>query len=106
MSLALEYPILNPSYRAQILVAAKYRTPEQDPRAAEFRKKANQMRIRDLGSKTMRWALHLSDLENAQLEAMNPDTLGRHDDEHLRSGYWADFISRPESAPFRVRPKV
>ena len=106
MSLAQEYPILKAAYRAQILAGGKYRTPEPDPRAAEFRKKANQMRIRDLGSKTMRWALHLSDLENAQLEAMNPDTLGRHDDEHLRSHYWADFICRPESAPFRVRPKL
>ena len=83
-----------------------YRTPRPDKRASSFRAKANQMQVRDLGSKSMRWALHLSDLENDALERLNPETLGRHDDERLRAHYWADFISKPESAPFRVRGRV
>ena len=88
------------------VMGQKYVTCQLDPRAKAFRAKAQHNPIRDLCTKTMRWALHLSDLEAAALERLNPDTLGRHDDERLRGQYWADFISRPESAPFRIQERV
>ena len=60
-----------------------------------------QQRPKDLASRTMRLALHLSDVEAGRLESLNPDTLG-HDDAALRANYWRRFIESPESAPFRV----
>ena len=73
-----------------------------DNRAALERAKMRLQTPKDLCSKTLRLALHLSDLEHEYLERNNPDTLGRHDDERLRSKYWAEFIAHPASAPFRV----
>lgn len=73
-----------------------------DPRAAVNRELMRQKTPKDLCSGTLRLALHLSDLEHAQLELLNPETLGRHDDERLRADYWRQFIAAPESAPFRV----
>lgn len=73
-----------------------------DPRAEIQRQIYRQQLPRDLASGTMRWALHLSDIEAAYLEEQNPETLGRHDDERLRSMYWKRFIDGPDSAPFKI----
>lgn len=74
-----------------------------DPRAAVTRQQLNQHAIRDLGSKTMRWALHLSDKEMAYLEQHNTDTLGRWDDPKVYNAEWAKFIDHPASRPYKVQ---
>lgn len=51
----------------------------------------------------MRWCLHLSDLEMAYLERMNPDTLGCLSDPALYKAEWAKFIQHPDSLPFKVQ---
>ena len=80
-----------------------FRVPFIDPEGARHRRRLVMGdRPRDLASRTMRLALHLTDSEHAALEAFNPDTLGRHDDERLRSQYWRQFIESSASAPFRV----
>lgn len=66
-----------------------------------MRSKMRQQRPKDLCSKTLRLALHLSDREHKALERLNPDTLGCEDGP-LRSSAWAAFIASPLSAPFRV----
>ncbi len=76
--------------------------PYLDPVAEIRRREMRRSRPKDLADKTMRLALHLSDAEHYALEAANPETLGRHDDERLRSQYWAQFIANPASEPFRV----
>lgn len=79
-----------------------YITPARpDPRAAAERAKMRQQRPRDLCSKTLRLALHLSVEEHRFLEKANPETLGASD-MLVRSAAWADFIAQPEAAPFRV----
>jgi len=80
----------------------KYRT-WIDPRAAVTRSQLNQCDIKDLGSKTMRWALHLSDKEIAYLEQHNADTLGRWDDPRIYNEEWKRFIDHPESQPYKVQ---
>jgi hypothetical protein len=80
---------------------SKYRT-WVDNRAALERAKMRLQTPNDLCSGTMRLALHLSDREAEYLEHHNPETLGRHDDEQLRSKYWAEFIAHPASIPYRV----
>jgi hypothetical protein len=74
-----------------------------DPRAAETRKQLNRLEIRDLGSQTMRWALHLSEKEMAQLERLNPDTLGNFSDPKQYNAEWAKFINHPASKPYKVQ---
>jgi hypothetical protein len=79
-----------------------YSTPARpDPLAAAERAKMRQQRPRDLCSKSLRLALHLSVAEHQALQKLNPETLGS-EDMLVRSGAWADFIARPESAPYRV----
>lgn len=74
-----------------------------DPRAEETRKQIRGLTIRDLASKTMRWALHLSEEEMAYLERHNPETLGNLADPMTYKEEWARFINHGESKPFRVR---
>lgn len=85
------------------VVLSRFIVPLLDPRADATRQGMRRHQPRDICSRTMRLALHLSSEEADGLERLNPDTLGRHDDEQLRSKYWADFINSPESEPFRVR---
>jgi hypothetical protein len=59
--------------------------------------------IRDLASKTLRWALHLSEEEMQFLERNNPDTLGCLHDPAQYKAEWARFINHPESKPYKVR---
>lgn len=73
-----------------------------DPRAAVTRKQLQSLEIRDLASKTMRWALHLSHEEMEYLEQMNPDTLGCWEDPRQYNTEWARFVDHPESRPFKV----
>jgi len=73
-----------------------------DKRAQKERNRLRRNQPKDLAGATMRLALHLSDIEHDFLERMNPETLGRHDDERLRSMYWAKFMASPESEPYRV----
>ena len=84
----------------------KFHIPMVNPDSDKYRQFAMNQEIPDLCSKTMRWALHLHPDELEGLERLNPDTLGRHDDEQLRAKYWADFINSPESKPFRVQRLV
>jgi hypothetical protein len=88
------------------VVLSKYHIPLVNPAADEYRRFAMNQEIPDLCSKTMRWALHLHPDELAGLERLNPDTLGRKDDEKLRAKYWAEFINSPESKPFRVQGRI
>ena len=81
---------------------SKYTVCLIDPRAAVTRAQMRRQEMADLCSGTMQISLHLSDLEAESLERNNPDTLGRTDDEQLKSQYWADFINSPESREFRV----
>ena len=73
-----------------------------DPLAAKTRQRIRTVTVKDLASKTMRWALHLSAIEANYLECMNPETLGRTDDERIRSNYWKQFIDSPASTPFKI----
>jgi len=78
----------------------KYRTwvdARKDPERREMRKQTP----KDIGSGTMRLALHLSDTELQYLELMNPDTLG-HPDSKVHDAEWGRFINHPESSPYRV----
>ena len=81
-----------------------YIVPRIDAAASEYRNKVRQMQIKDLGS-ALRWGLHLSQEEHAELERANPSTLG-HPDQHLSQMYWKNFMSSPESKPFRVQDKI
>jgi hypothetical protein len=85
---------------------SKYVVPLIDPTFAARRQLIRQGEIRDLGVGTMRPALHLSCQEHDLLELANPETLGRNDDERLKSQYWRDFINSPYSEPFRLGNKV
>jgi len=80
---------------------SRYRT-WVDMRAAATRAQLSKLDIRDLGSGTMRWCLHLSDREMAYLEQMNPDTLGATDPAVYKAE-WAKFIQHPASKPFKVQ---
>lgn len=73
-----------------------------DPRAVVTRNQLRRVDIRDFAEKSMRWALHLSDLEFAFLERENPDTLGAIRDPALYKAEWAKFVNSPESKPFKV----
>lgn len=73
-----------------------------DPRAAKTRSELARTTIKDLGSGTMRWMLHLSDLEMRFLEQMNPDTLGCLHDPRQYKAEWAKFIDHPDSKPYKV----
>lgn len=74
-----------------------------DPRAEEERKKIRGQTIRDMGTGTLRWALHMSDLEDWYLHHFNPETLGCLADPALYKQEWARFINDPQSKPYRVR---
>jgi len=79
----------------------KYRTMI-DPRAEATRKALSaNVGTGDLAG-TMRWALHLSDVEAAYLEFNNPDTLGLPEDSKQRDIEWRKFIAHPDSKPFRI----
>lgn len=73
-----------------------------DPRAAVTRKQLQSLTIRDLASKTMRWALHLSHEEMEYLERNNPDTLGCWSDPRQYNAEWAKFVDHPEARPYKV----
>jgi hypothetical protein len=81
---------------------SKYRT-WIDQRAAKTRAELSKLQIKDLGAGTMRWCLHLSDLEMAYLERNNPDTLGCLTDPAVYKAEWAKFVQHPESRPFKVQ---
>ena len=74
-----------------------------DPRAEETRKQLRGLTIKDLGTGTMRWALHLSEDEMQYLETYNPDSLGCLADPALYKAEWAKFINCNESKPYKVR---
>ena len=75
-----------------------------DPRPAEYRKRVNTLKVRDLKD-CARWGLHLSQEEHAFLVARNPDTLG-HDDQAIADKYWALFMGDPASKPYRIQDKI
>lgn len=81
----------------------EFLTPEwQDPQAAAMRVKMRASQPpKDLASKTMRLALHLSDREHMLLTMLNPETLGAPDG-RVRSASWAKFIRSPQSLKYRV----
>ena len=74
-----------------------------DPRAAKTREQLSKLDIKDLGDGTMRWCLHLSDLEMAYLERNNPDSLGALSDPALYKAAWAKFVQHPESKPYKIQ---
>jgi hypothetical protein len=86
--------------------ALKYVVPLIDPVAATERALIRQGMVKDLALGTMRPALRMSMMEHDLLELANPETLGRNDDERLKSQYWRDFINSPYSEPFRLGNKV
>ena len=75
-----------------------------DPRPAEYRKRVNTLRVRDLKD-CARWGLHLSHEEYAFLVARNPDTL-EHDDQAIADTYWNLFMGDPASKPYRIQDKI
>jgi len=81
-----------------------FRTGWIDPRPAQYRKRVNELSVRDLKD-CARWGLHLSTEEQQFLMARNPDTLG-HDDDAIRQKYWKLFIGHPASKPYRIQDKI
>ena len=86
-------------------MAQKYQTLI-DKRATLTRSQLRALSIRDLGVGTMRWALHLSELEAHMLEVLNPDTLGLPEDSKQRDIEWRKFIEHPDSEPFRIQRRI
>lgn len=81
---------------------SKYRT-WVDLRAAATRAELRKLAIKDLGTGTMRWCLHLSHEEMRFLEDNNPDTLGCLSDPAVYKAEWAKFVQHPESSVYKVQ---
>jgi hypothetical protein len=83
-----------------------FKIPLLNLEADRYRIQARQRDKKDtICSKTLKWALHLSQGEYDSLESLNPDTLG-HEDEKIRKNYWKKFIESHESDIFKIRRNI
>ena len=78
---------------------------EFNPALIDFRAEHTRLLMRCFPQRDIalgRLALHMSEEEQSDLMAKNPDTLG-HNDVGLRKGYWDKFVADSASDPYKAK---